>query len=193
MTLSKPHRKRANAAEAAREARRSWRPRRSPGLRALRSIQGREGLRVRVIDPGHRYALAHLDGDAEEILTFVKREGHGYPGNEGHYPGTNIQEVLRALINRLEYLDNQIPHWRNRDALIHLRSAFEDMEFRAAQRHGRILFQTIEDEPMHLRPFCARCGHVGCQESHGDRPEIPALQTSGRVANNESETAKAEE
>ncbi len=138
---------------------------------------------MRVIDPGHRYALTQLDGDQEELLTFVKREGHGYPGSVGHHAGTNIQEVLRALIDRIEYVNGQIPHWRNRHALVHLRQAFEDMEQRAAERHGRILFQTVADEPMHLRPFCTKCGHVGCPEACGDRPHNPDVKTDGGVAN----------
>jgi hypothetical protein len=32
---------------------------------------------MKVIDAGHKYALAHLDGPGEEVLTFVKREGPG--------------------------------------------------------------------------------------------------------------------
>jgi hypothetical protein len=53
---------------------------------------------VRTLDPGHRYALANLDGDGEDMLTFVKREGMLYPGNVGSHAGTTMQEVLRALI-----------------------------------------------------------------------------------------------
>lgn len=60
---------------------------------------------MKVIDPGHVYELAHLDGQHVERLVFVKREGDGYPGNFGHHEGTNLQEVLRALIDRVEYLN----------------------------------------------------------------------------------------
>jgi len=35
------------------------------------------------LDRGHKYALRHLDGNEVETLTFVKREGDGYPGNIG--------------------------------------------------------------------------------------------------------------
>jgi len=116
---------------------------------------------MRVLDPGHQYALTHLDGNLEELLTFVKRKGEGYPGNVGSHPGTNIQEVLRALIDRMKYLDGQIPHWRNKFILDHLRTSLENLEYRAAERHRRILFLTpgkaIEDHPV-----CGLCGHIGC-------------------------------
>jgi hypothetical protein len=52
---------------------------------------------MKIIDPGHKYELDQLDGEGKEILTFVKRDtpSERYPGNQGHYPGTNMQEVLR--------------------------------------------------------------------------------------------------
>ena len=62
---------------------------------------------MKVIDPGHKYELAHLDGNGHEVLTFVKREGDGYPGNIDHHAGTNLQEVFRAALDRVKYLDNQ--------------------------------------------------------------------------------------
>jgi hypothetical protein len=56
---------------------------------------------VIVIDPGHEYELASLDGEKAVRLTFVKRIGARYPGNKGpSYSGTNCQEVLRVLIDR---------------------------------------------------------------------------------------------
>ena len=115
---------------------------------------------MRVIDPGHEYALTHLDGGREEILTFVKREGPQYPGNVGSHPGTNMQEVLRVLIHRLRYLDEQLPHFSNKYVLDDLRSALRKLEIRAADRHGRRHPRfTIEPEAM---PVCQRCGHIEC-------------------------------
>ena len=64
----------------------------------------------RVIDPGHVYDLRRLDGPGVERLTFVKREGPRYPGNVGKHPGTTMQEVIRALIDRAEYVNAQIPN-----------------------------------------------------------------------------------
>lgn len=68
---------------------------------------------MRIIDAGHIYELDYLDNenslykDKSNILRFVKREGKNFPFNNNHHPGTNCQEVLRALIDRSEYLNKQ--------------------------------------------------------------------------------------
>ena len=64
-------------------------------------------MMMRVLDPGHRYALRHLDGDGETVLQFVNREGEKYPGNAGACEGTTMQEILRALIDRAAYVNGQ--------------------------------------------------------------------------------------
>lgn len=116
---------------------------------------------MKVLDPGHVYLLDTLDGEALVSLRFVKREGPGYPGNFGHYPGTNIQEVLRALIDRMKYLNEQIPDKRNESVMVYLRNALFTLELRAAERHGR----GIENFtfPLEEMPACTKCGHIGCQ------------------------------
>jgi hypothetical protein len=116
---------------------------------------------MRVIDPGHKYALAHLDGTGEEILTFVKREGLKYPGNVGSHEGTNIQETLRVLIDRVMHLDAQETDVANYYVLDDLRSALRKLEIRAAHRHGRSNPQfTFDPENMST---CPKCGHVECE------------------------------
>lgn len=116
---------------------------------------------MRVLDAGHRYALRHLDGDGEEILQFVKREGEGYPGNVGTCEGTTMQEVLRALIDRSKYVNSQIPCEETEQAIEHLRNAIGWFECRAARRHGRVWERPeglIEEAPT-----CGKCGHIGCE------------------------------
>ena len=117
---------------------------------------------MKTLDAGHTYLLDSIDGDIQQTLTFVKREGSGYPGNVGHYPGTIVQEVLRACIDRLKYVDNQIPNMANELCLSHLRSAIFNLENRAAQRHGKKLiitrteFNKIETLPV------GKNGHLLC-------------------------------
>lgn len=118
---------------------------------------------MKIIDPGHYYQLLVLDGDQNDYgqwLRFVKREGDKYPGNVGHYPGTNIQEVLRVCIDRLDYLNKQIPCSDNRIAQNSLIITVHALECRAADRHGRripSLEQAVHGDT------CAKCGHVGCK------------------------------
>lgn len=112
-----------------------------------------------IIDPGHKYKLLQLDGLSSELLTFVKREGAKFPGNIGHYPGTNLQEVYRTAINRHLYLNNQEFHAANLRCIIRLRENIYDLEVRAAERHHRI---PIINEIIETEPFCNKCGHIGC-------------------------------
>lgn len=125
---------------------------------------------MKVIDTGHVYELDLLDfaeGTCSPYLhghlIFVKREGEGYPGNVGHHPGTNMQEVLRALIDRVQYLDSQISDQRNNTVLFNLRCALLHLERRAAERHGRAFGEALSSHVgIETLPTCPKCGHIGC-------------------------------
>lgn len=133
---------------------------------------------MKVIDPGHIYELDWLDGPPglgfshssnavdeslkESRLIFVKREGElKYPGNIGHYPGTNLQEVLRACIDRVKYLDKQVHDGRNENVIKNLRHAIWYLEQRAASRHDREL-EIPAGSYIENLPTCKKCGHIGC-------------------------------
>lgn len=116
---------------------------------------------MKVIDPGHHYHLTCLDGNAYQILTFVKREGPGYPGNIGHHAGTTTQEVIRALLERSRYVDNQIPDEANDRVEADLRDALWTLEERAARRHGRPF--PFEMPSIDKQPTCPKCNHIGCE------------------------------
>lgn len=133
-----------------------------------------------ILDPGHEFLLDNLDVTGEysyvQTLYFVKRCGPGYPGNVGCHSGTTVQEVLRAVIARLKYCDNQIQHHANSVAIEGARRGIFALEARAAERHRRSLDtlglkQVATDAygaPMYDvgniedLPVCAECGHIGC-------------------------------
>lgn len=124
------------------------------------------------IDPGHEYDLYDLDSrlaNRYQRLQFVKRIGEMYPGNEGEpHQGTNCQEVIRALIARVKYLDKQIPCAENDRIVRHLRLALLLFEQRAARRHKRRLRwpprnpENGPDVPIEDQPTCPKCGHIQC-------------------------------
>lgn len=129
---------------------------------------------MKVIEPGHIYDLNWLDGDPhtdgevdfpENRLVFVLREGEKYPGNIGSHPGTNIQEVLRALIDRVKYLDGQIRCIENLQTIAELRGALWYLERRAAMRHGRNFVKLVYEYPNGIEnePTCQKCRHIGCE------------------------------
>jgi hypothetical protein len=144
---------------------------------------------MRVIDPGHKYALAHLDGTGETIIDFVKREGPAYPGNMGRCEGTNIQENLRALIDRVKYLDKQEHCTVNVQLLQGFRFFIRLLEERAALHHGRQSSSLLygvnipawrgwETNPeIENVPTCLKCGHIGCLGTcHQAVPDKPVCQ-----------------
>lgn len=104
--------------------------------------------------------LASLDGGDEQELTFVKREGANYPGNVGHYPGTTLQETIRALIDRCAYVNAQRHCAENLQAIAGLRYALRALELRAARMHGITIALPLDG--IELLGTCAQCGHIAC-------------------------------
>jgi len=115
---------------------------------------------MQVVDPGHEYLLDSLDGGEPVRLVFVKRAGPRYPGNADAHPGTTMQEVLRALIERATYVNAQIPCAETGAAIPLLKAAILLFEQRAARCHGRQLALPLSD--IVYGPVCVRCGHAGC-------------------------------
>jgi hypothetical protein len=86
---------------------------------------------VRVIDPGHTYELDNLREPGTSELRFFKDPGL-HDGE--HQAGPSIQEVLRACIDRVQYLDKE-KHWHGNTAIIaHLRMALVLFESRNLER-----------------------------------------------------------
>ena len=87
---------------------------------------------MRVLDPGHVYELDQLGGGTQ-IIRFVKRSGGAITYPE-EWPGVQVQEVLRALIDRTKYLYDILPCHETADALEFLREALYLYEVRAWRR-----------------------------------------------------------
>jgi len=120
---------------------------------------------MQVLDSGHDYLLTSFDGGQPIRLTFVKRNDppEKYPGNDSTYPGTLMQEVLRALIDRGEYVNNQFPCKQTEEAAGHFAQALWLLEQRHAERHGLSdAMNEIDLESVATIPFCTRCGHIIC-------------------------------
>lgn len=84
---------------------------------------------MRIVDPGHVYVLDSLDGDFQQFVRFVKR----FRGDFNH-SGTVNQELLRVLIDRVQFLDAEKPWPLNEQILYHLRMALVLHEARAIIR-----------------------------------------------------------
>jgi hypothetical protein len=126
---------------------------------------------VKIIDPGHDYRMVNYDATDEQRIYFMKRIGAGYPNNTGiSHGGTNCQEALRVLIDRVKYLQCvNIPHTNNPTIIAALRLALLKFEQRAAERHGYgsetqiYLTDLYLNQRIEFEPTCARCGHIICR------------------------------
>jgi len=85
---------------------------------------------MKIKDPGHKYILKCNREESGMELTFFKdKEIHG----EG-YAGVTVQEVLRACINRTQFLENEVHHDLNKQAIYHMRKALACFEMRYIDR-----------------------------------------------------------
>ena len=104
---------------------------------------------MRELTAGHKYELDHLDGEAKSYLNFVNR-------NEGEEEeGTVNQEVLRALIKRVYFLDGQINWELNEKIVYHLRMAIALHEARAlirkVEKHNLKIEDLELDTDLHIK------------------------------------------
>jgi len=118
---------------------------------------------MQVIDPGHIYLLKGLGGGDQE-LTFIKRSGGAIEYDE-EWPGVQTQEVLRALIDRTQYLNAVLPCKETEDAVYYLRMALFMYELRAwrrkqeaVNRHAPEHDDTERPRPWRKHPFEAPFG-----------------------------------
>jgi hypothetical protein len=88
---------------------------------------------MKILDEGHKYELDHVDSDGHETVTFIKRSGE-HIKHDDEYPGTNSQELLRVLIDRTKYLNDQLTCDESGDIIYYLRQALFIYEARAYRR-----------------------------------------------------------
>ena len=121
---------------------------------------------MRVIDPGHLFLLESYDGGELQPLVFVKRckPPEKYPGNASAYSGTNLQDVLRACIARVDYLQGQSIACENENVRAALVDAIYQLEVRAHRKHASVL--TLTPAEVVTAPTCSQCGHVACSWCH---------------------------
>lgn len=89
---------------------------------------------MKIVEPGHVYQLPHLESKGSERLTFIKRSSGAVDYSDAEHPGTNTQEVLRALIDRTKFLNDVLPCLETQDAVYHLRMVLYLYEVRAYRR-----------------------------------------------------------
>jgi hypothetical protein len=72
-----------------------------------------------------------------------------------------MQDVIHCLLNRIRYLDNQIPCIENKVMQSSLQTCLVMLEKRAADRHG-VQLECVTLEQLEMRLLCPLCGHTFC-------------------------------
>lgn len=109
---------------------------------------------MKVIEPGHIYFIPHqLGKPGGQILTFFRTDGTP----EENHPGSNSQEFIRVLIDRLKHKDGNVNCIENGDLLYGLRFALLNYEARAWRRKQEKLNKTSLE-------------HAGFRERNKDVP-----------------------
>jgi hypothetical protein len=115
---------------------------------------------MRVVEPGHVYALDPFDGDYPQYLVFVNRE----KGSE--HSGTQTQEVLRAtidmmdcLIDRTNHCDGCLPWPGNERIIKALSESQRQMRLAILYHEERALERKVDKGT--LRPEIAATGTDG--------------------------------
>ena len=88
---------------------------------------------MEVIDPGHVYDMTQLGSNEPQRITFVKRGGGAVTYPE-EWPGVQVQEVLRVLIDRTKYLNHILPCTETEDSIYYARMQLFMFEVRAWRR-----------------------------------------------------------
>lgn len=128
---------------------------------------------MKVIEPGHIYELDQLDGDGKpQILVFVNRE-------DKPHEGTQIQEVIRVLVDMLDCLNDRVNHcdnclrWEGND---HILRYFTD-----CQRRLRLALLLFEQRALERKV-----------EKHDWKPEVVPTQMDGHIGVPDAGPTKAE-
>ena len=86
---------------------------------------------MKILDKGHKYKLKNLKTKNNQTLCFYK---DGKINQSKTKKGTSNQEVLRVLIDRVLFMENQKHHYLNKKILKHLRKALVLHEMRHLDR-----------------------------------------------------------
>ena len=91
---------------------------------------------MKILTNGHNYELESFEGTNPQRIQFIEKEP--IAGNlETINDGTTNEEVLRVLIDRMNYLQDKFPCRENKYVIFALEEALVWLEQRTADRKSR--------------------------------------------------------
>ena len=95
---------------------------------------------MKIIEEGHVYSLENFEGDgSSQEISFIKKAPVS-PDSldlETIINGTTNEEVLKVLINRIQFLNNKFPCRENSLVITKLEESLMWLEKRTADRKSR--------------------------------------------------------
>ena len=97
---------------------------------------------MHIITTGHKYELASFEGGPAQTLQFIEKQTRLTENPDGTElvtvnDGTTNEEVLRVLIDRLQYLNGKFPCRENAIVITKLEESLMWLEKRTADRKAR--------------------------------------------------------
>lgn len=94
---------------------------------------------MKVVTPGHAYQLANFEiVNSYQELKFINKRPVGTDGKmETVHDGTTNEEVLEALINRMQHLQDKFPCDENATVIVNLKESLDLLNKRTADRKAR--------------------------------------------------------
>ena len=78
---------------------------------------------MKVLISGHKYLLSSIKLDSEDVNSNILKFYHEKGKTQEEKVGTSNQEVIRALIDRVKFMEEELHHPFNQEIIFHLRKA----------------------------------------------------------------------
>lgn len=96
---------------------------------------------MQVLRPGHKYHLQnfHNPNAPGQVIQFIEKAPTGEPGGklQTTYDGTTNEEILKMLIDRMQFLHDKFPSEETACSMSHLKSALYAQQSRTYERQQR--------------------------------------------------------
>lgn len=92
---------------------------------------------MKVLTKGHKYELSNFESLAGQVLQFIEKEPSSNGDLKTINDGTTNEEVLKMLIDRIQYLQQIVPCRENAIAITNLEQALMWLEKRTSDRKAR--------------------------------------------------------
>jgi len=93
---------------------------------------------MEVITPGHKYLAENFENKEKgQLIQFIEKIPSENSGLITLNDGTTNEELLKVLLDRMNYLDDKFPCEENKEAIKSMQQALNWLDLRTAKRTAR--------------------------------------------------------